>query len=57
MDAWRRFGFQFKMIWRSPILLADKVALCLDVATSMRYERHVLSRELFGWASRCSIKS
>ena len=48
MDSWRRFGFQFDMIWRSPISLPDKLALSADIGRWARYERHALSRELLG---------
>lgn len=47
-DAWRRLGFQFDMVWRSPIGLVDKLALSKDLGRWARHERHALSRELLG---------
>jgi glycosyltransferase involved in cell wall biosynthesis len=48
VDTWRRFGYQFGMIRRSPLGLADKVALCTYLGRGMRYKRDVLWRELIG---------
>ena len=48
MDSWRRFGFQLDMMWRSPIGLADKLALSKDIGRWARHDRHALSRELLG---------
>jgi glycosyltransferase involved in cell wall biosynthesis len=48
VDTWRRFGFQFNMISRSPAGLGDKLALYSDVLRWMRYERSVLLREITG---------
>ena len=47
-DSWRRFGFQFDMVWRSPIGVMDKLALSKDLGRWARHERHALSRELLG---------
>lgn len=47
-DSWRRFGFQFDMVWRSPIGVMDKLALSKDLGRRARHERHALSRELLG---------
>ena len=44
--TWRRFGFQFGMIGRSPVSLGDKFALTMDVLRWMRWERGALLREL-----------
>jgi glycosyltransferase involved in cell wall biosynthesis len=46
LDTWRRFLFQFGMVWNSSVPLADKAALSVDVGRWMRYERHALIREL-----------
>ena len=46
MHTWRRILFQYGMVWRSPIGLADKLALTVDVGRWTRYERHALSHEL-----------
>lgn len=43
-DHWRRFGYQLRMIWRSPIALNDKLALSADVGRWMRYRRSVLGQ-------------
>ena len=45
-DLWRRFAYQFRMVWRSPIGLADKLALTADVGRWMRHSRNVLWREI-----------
>ena len=47
-DSWRRFGFQFDLVWRSPIGVMDKLALSKDLGRWARHERHALSRELLG---------
>jgi glycosyltransferase involved in cell wall biosynthesis len=47
-DTWRRLRFQWAMLWRSPIGLADKLALSKDLARWTRYQRANLSRELWG---------
>jgi glycosyltransferase involved in cell wall biosynthesis len=47
-DTWRRLRFQWAMVWRSPIGLADKLALSQDLARWTRYQRVELSRELWG---------
>jgi len=44
-DLWRRFGYQIRMVWRSPIALTDKLALTTDVGRWMRHKRDVLWRE------------
>lgn len=54
MHAWRRLLFQYGMVWRSPITLADKLALSTDVVRWARYERHALSQELIGRVLRRS---
>ena len=46
LDTWRRFMFQFGMIWDSPVSMADKAALSVYIARWMRWERHALIREL-----------
>lgn len=46
VDTWRRVGFQFGMIRRSPVSLTDKAALFRDVGRWMRWQRHDLYREL-----------
>lgn len=46
IGTWRRFGFQLGAIGRSPVRLADKLALSMDVLRSMRHERGTLIREL-----------
>ena len=48
VDSWKRFGFQFGMIGRSPLSFADKAALYTDVMRWMRYQRVELFRELCG---------
>lgn len=48
VDTWKRFGFQFNMIGRSPLSLSDKAALWTDVMRWMRYQRGDLLRELGG---------
>lgn len=48
VDTWRRFGYQFNMIGRSPLSISDKVALYSDVIRWMRWNRSVLFRELGG---------
>jgi len=45
-DLWRRFAYQFRMVWRSPIRVTDKVALTRDVGRWMRHKRDALWREL-----------
>ena len=51
-DLWRRFGYQIRMVWRSPITLSDKIALTTDIGRWMRHKRHVLWREFsFGQRS------
>jgi hypothetical protein len=47
-DTWRRLGFQWAMVWRSPIGLTDKLALSADLGRWTRYQRGRLSRELWG---------
>jgi len=47
-DTWRRLRFQWAMLWRSSIGLADKLALSKDLARWTRYQRANLSRELWG---------
>lgn len=46
VGTWKRFGFQFGLIARSPVPLADKLALSVDILRHMRYDRGVLMREL-----------
>ena len=53
LDTWRRFMFQFGMIWDSPVSMADKAALSVYIARWMRWERHALIRELHArWIQR-----
>jgi len=47
-DTWQRLRFQWAMLWRSPIGLADKLALSNDLARWTRYQRTALSQELVG---------
>ena len=46
MHTWRRILFQYDMVWRSPVELADKLALMVDLGRWTRYARHTMSREL-----------
>jgi glycosyltransferase involved in cell wall biosynthesis len=50
IDTWRRFGFQFDMVRRSPIGWADKAALFAYLGRGMRHKRDVLWRELVAQA-------
>jgi glycosyltransferase involved in cell wall biosynthesis len=55
LDSWhasRRVLFQLGAVWRSPIALADRLALSRDVARWARYQRHALGRELLAWLRR-----
>jgi len=46
--TWQRLRFQWTSVWRSPIALADKLALSNDLGRWMRHQRASLSRELWG---------
>ena len=51
-ETWHRLRFQWAMLWRSPIGLADKLALSNDLARWTRHQRVILSRELWGQLRR-----
>jgi glycosyltransferase involved in cell wall biosynthesis len=50
--ATRRILFQFGAVWRSPIGLADKLALSADVARWARYQRYAVASEIVDWLLR-----
>lgn len=45
-NLWRRHAYRFRMVWRSPIGLPDKIALSMELGTHMRYDRDELWRDL-----------
>ena len=48
MHAWRRLMFQYAMVWRSPVGLAEKLALTAEVGRWTRHGRRQLSQEVLG---------
>ena len=52
LHASRRIMFQLGAVWRSPIGLADKLALTTDVARWARYQRHILLQEIMAGMRR-----
>ena len=48
MHAWRRLAFQYAMVWRSPLGVADRLALTAEVGRWARRGRHQLSQEVLG---------